>query len=177
MVSSSPKDNPKRKEYDSVTKEIDELYQKTYGKRYEPNKFYENRKADFNARIGNAVVTQIKNIKKAELNNDINQFVKDNKLKLSFKYDKSNLNLKTDLGKNQYNSFEKSVKAKQEAFKQKEQLYQKKKNQFADRKDLMTISRAINDDLKMYRAKKDFERLQAQIEQDKLRQAYELGME
>lgn len=41
----------------------------------------------------------------------------------------------------------------------------------------LTISRAINDDLKMYRAKKDFERLQAQIEQDKLRQAYELGME
>lgn len=170
------KDNPKRKEYDSVTKEIDELYQKTYGKRYEPNKFYENRKADFNARMGNAVVTQIKNIKKAELNNDINKFVKDNKLKLSFKYDKSKLDLKTDFGKNQYNSFEKSLKEKQEAFKQKEQLYQKKKNQFADRKDLMIISRAINDDLKMYRAKKDFERLQAQIEQDKLRQAYELGM-
>ncbi len=38
------KDNPKRKEYDRMTKEIDELYQTTYGKRYNPQEYYLNKK-------------------------------------------------------------------------------------------------------------------------------------
>ncbi len=41
------KDNPKRKEYDRMTKEIDELYQTTYGKRYNPQEYYLNRKKRF----------------------------------------------------------------------------------------------------------------------------------
>lgn len=173
------KDNPKRKEYDSVTKQIDELYQQTYGKRYNPNEFYENRKADFNARMGNAVVLQIKKMKKDEQKvnkkDDLKEFISNKKMNVDYVDNK--FQYKTKYGTDEYLKFKKEMKKKQEISAKREEMYRKKRSRFADRRDLHKIDRAIKDDLQMYRAKRDYEELEAKIEQEKLRQLHESALE
>lgn len=173
------KDNPKRKEYDSVTKRIDELYQQTYGKRYNPNEFYENRKVDFNARMGNAVVLQIKKMKKDEQKvnkkDDLKEFISDKKLNVD--YVDFNTKFKTKYGIEQEMQLKEGIKKKQEILDKKEELYKQKRSKFADKRTLRKIDRVIKDDLKMYRAKKDYEELEARIEQEKLRQLRESGLD
>ncbi|WP_283676586.1 relaxase MobL [Clostridium perfringens] len=169
------KDNPKRKEYDSVTKQIDELYQQTFGKRYNPNEFYENRKADFNARMGNAVVLQIKKMKKDEQKvnkkDDLKEFISNKKMNVDYVDNK--YQYKTKYGTDEYLKFKEEMKKKQEISAKREEVYRKKRSRFADRRDLHKIDRAIKDDLQMYRAKRDYEELEARIEQEKLRQLQE----
>ncbi|HFN2519875.1 TPA: MobP2 family relaxase [Enterococcus faecium] len=174
------KDNPKRKEYDRMTKEIDELYQTTYGKRYNPQEYYLNRKKDFNARMGNAVVGQIKLLKQSEEKN-----LKSNELKnlldgkkLNVKFDREKPEFKTKYAKQSYDDFQKRLEERQLAREKNEVHFKKISEKFKDKKLIRKIDRVINDDLNMYRAKNDYEVAQRMIEQEKMRQAreFEIGM-
>lgn len=171
------KDNPKRHEYDNMTRTIDQLYQETYGKRYTPEKFYEDRRVDLNARMGNAVVSQIKKIKQSEESGisgeELKKHLNNNALRLQVKHNDIDLKFKTEAGRYRYEKLvEKQSKSKEEQEK-RIQNYKKRQMKFQNKKDLRQIERAINDDLHMYRAKKDFEQAQKMVEQEKIRQAYE----
>ncbi|XIQ17049.1 hypothetical protein N8C22_14355 (plasmid) [Enterococcus faecium] len=171
------KDNPKRHEYDNMTRTIDRLYQETYGKRYTPEKFYEDRRVDLNARMGNAVVSQIKKINQSEESGiskeELNKYLKNNPLRLQVKHNDIDLNFKTEDGRYRYeNLVKKQSKSKKEQ-EEKIQIYKKRQMKFQNKKDLRKIERVINDDLHMYRAKKDFEQAQKMVEQEKMRQSYQ----
>lgn len=163
------KDSPKRKEYEKMTKEIDQLYQDTYGKRYSPNEYYENRKSDFNARMGNAVVSQIKLINQSEekglKNNSIKNYM--NNDSLSIRYRSSNPKLKTEFGEQQYTEFQEKLKKRKEEQENRKLIYEKKQEKFKNRLDLNRVKRTIDDNLQMYRAEQDYERVTREIEYQK----------
>lgn len=163
------KNSSKRKEYDDMTKKMDQLYQSTYGNRYEPNEFYENRKQDFNARIGNAIVSQIKSIKKSESkeisDKGLKEYLKSNH---SFSQNKNiKPDFKTKYGQQRFQEFQNKVRQKNIVQEKRSVVYEKKQEQYKDKITLRKIEKAINDDLKMYRAEQDYERLSQEIERHK----------
>lgn len=159
------KDNPKRKEYDDMTKKIDQLYQDTYGKRYEPNEFYENRKADFNARMGNAVVSQIKLMKQSEekdlKGDDLKKYLNSNQL--SFKTKSMKPKFKTEYGEQRFKEFQEKAKQRKDEQEKRNAVYEKKQEQYKNKIALRKIERVINDDLQMYRAEQDYEKVTQEI--------------
>lgn len=166
------KDDPKRKEYDQTTKDIDQLYQSTYGSRYNPNEFYENRKNDFNSRMGNAVAGQVKLLKQSQLkgvrHSELEEIL--NGKKLSIKFESKDIQFKTSYGKENYSEFKNNFNDKSIRYNSKSNIYEKIKNRQFNRKVLHKIERVVNDDLKMYRAKRDFEKVQQMIERESMQQ-------
>ena len=125
--------------------------------------------------MGNAVVLQIKKMKKDEQKvnkkDDLKEFISNKKMNVDYVDNK--YQYKTKYGTDEYLKFKEEMKKKQEISAKREEVYRKKRSRFADRRDLYKIDRAIKDDLQMYRAKRDYEELEARIEQEKLRQLHE----
>lgn len=171
------KDNPKRHEYDNMTKKIDQLYQDTYGKRYSPEKYYEDRKIDLNGRMGNAVVSQIKKIKQSEekriYGEEIDKVLNDTPLRLQLRNYDNNRKFKTEDGRYRYEQLMKKQHNSKDEQEQRIHSYKKRQMKFENKKNLRQIERVINDDLHMYRAKQDFEQAQRMVEQEKVRQSYQ----
>lgn len=81
-------------------------------------------------------------------------------MRLQVKHNDIDLKFKTEAGRYRYEKLvEKQSKSKEEQEK-RIQNYKKRQMKFQNKKDLRQIERAINDDLHMYRAKKDFEQAQ-----------------
>lgn len=168
------KNNSKKNEYDSMTRTIDELYKQTYGERYNSNKYFNNRKSDLNQRMGNALVNQIKELKKDEYKKSkLNNFTKDKSLSLPYGSFSNNYKFKTEHGKVEKEKIENKNRLFLKDSKKIAMVQNKKVNSIKNKKDLNKVSREVNNDLQMYRAKKDYEKVQQKVEQEKARQSYE----
>lgn len=177
------KDNPKRKEYDAMTKKIDLLYQKTYGKRYNPKKYYEKRRKDLNARMGNVFVKQVKVIQRQQKNGQ--EDVESIRQALERIDEKSN----SRIGQNDFKTkhglerYERIKQKRQEERERGEREYQEKHEQYLAKQEqisrrrnfykihhaLREISYNLNNDLEKYRAMRDYEMAQRAVEREQHR--------
>lgn len=159
------KDNPKVKEYHEATKKMDELYQQTYGKRYKANEFFENRDRILKERMGNTVVREVKKMKYAESHGNNRKEVENILKNVRTASVKGNgqPQFKTKYGSDEYNKFRNELEQRRVKREKSNKFFQKKSEQAKDRKDINKISRAVNDNMKMYRAEQDYERVQEEI--------------
>lgn len=154
------KNSSKKKEYDETTKLLDNLYQSVYGNKYEKNSFYNNRQQDFNERVGNAIVLQIKNSKKQQesIKEGIANIYKEKKF-----FKNRNPSFKTELGKKNYDTFKQKQEIYNKNFDLKKKHIESRNKHFKNKRTIRQLNQVINDNLDMYNAKQDFEKAQKMV--------------
>lgn len=175
------KDNPMKKEYLNTAKKIDDLYKKTYGDSHKEGSFYKNREQILKERLGNAFVSQIKLLKKGEKRNlkteQLKNFMDNKKFDLSYNIENQvNYNFKTKYGELENQKFIYYRLEREKEIQKKQLAYAQRIDSYKNKKDLRTISKAINNETSMYRAKQKYEEVQRKIqyEQQMREQGFEM---
>ncbi|EPY6472555.1 MobP2 family relaxase [Clostridium sporogenes] len=163
------KDNPMKKEYLKTAKAIDDLYDKTYGESHKSGSFYKGKEQILKERLGNAFVSQVKSLKKGQEKNLKTEQLKDfmNGKKFDFTYNKkTNYKFKTKYGYKENQKFIDYCLKREKEVEEKQLAYNEKIDSYKNKKDLRTISKAINENSNIYRAKQQYEEVQRKIEQE-----------